>query len=94
MGTCRIESEVEEAQRSASSHSSHSAHFRDRKPRPREGKTLVPSHTAEMIKFTFLLVMWFRLFKKIQIRSSCCGSVVMNPTSLHEDAGSIPGFTQ
>ena len=27
-----------------------------------------------------------------QIRSSCCGSVVTNPTSIHEDAGLIPGL--
>ena len=26
--------------------------------------------------------------------SSCCGSVVTNPTSIHEDAGSIPGLAQ
>ena len=26
--------------------------------------------------------------------SSCCGSVEVNPTSIHEDAGSIPGLTQ
>ena len=26
--------------------------------------------------------------------SSHCGSVVMNPTSIHEDAGSIPGLAQ
>ena len=26
--------------------------------------------------------------------SSCCGSLVMSPTSIHEDAGSIPGLTQ
>ena len=24
----------------------------------------------------------------------CCGSVVINPTSIHEDMGSIPGLTQ
>ena len=27
-------------------------------------------------------------------RSSCCGSGVTNPTSIHEDVGSIPGPTQ
>ena len=26
--------------------------------------------------------------------SSCCGSVVMNPNSIHEDLDSIPGHTQ
>ena len=26
--------------------------------------------------------------------SSYCGSVVMNPTGIHEDAGSIPGLSQ
>ena len=26
-------------------------------------------------------------------KSFCCGSVVINPTSNHEDAGSIPGLT-
>ena len=26
--------------------------------------------------------------------SSCCGAVEMNPTSIHEDLGSIPGLTQ
>ena len=26
--------------------------------------------------------------------SSCCGSVGMNPTSIHQDAGSIPGLAQ
>ena len=26
--------------------------------------------------------------------SSCCGSAVKNPTSIHEDAGSIPGPAQ
>ena len=28
---------------------------------------------------------------KILIRSSCCGSAEMNPTSIHEDADSILG---
>ena len=26
--------------------------------------------------------------------TSCCGSAVTNPTSIHEDAGSIPGLAQ
>ena len=39
------------------------------------------------------------LHKVPQIRSdwlgsSCCGSAVMNTTSLHKDAGSIPGLAQ
>ena len=28
------------------------------------------------------------------VGSSCCGSAVMNPTSIHKDAGSIPGPIQ
>ena len=32
--------------------------------------------------------------KKNQIRSSHHGSVVTNPTSIHENAGSIPGLAQ
>ena len=31
---------------------------------------------------------------KYWIGSSCVGSVVMNPTSIHEDAGSIHGLAQ
>ena len=34
------------------------------------------------------------LLLKMFSRSSCCGSVVMNLTSMHEDAGSIPGPAQ
>ena len=29
---------------------------------------------------------------KEKIRSSCCGSAEVNPTSIHEDAGLIPGL--
>ena len=32
-------------------------------------------------------------FKKSS-KSSCCGSMVTNLTSIHEDAGLIPGSTQ
>ena len=32
--------------------------------------------------------------KSPQLRSSHCGSVEMNLTSIHEDAGSIPDLTQ
>ena len=28
------------------------------------------------------------------MRSSCCGTVKMNPTSIREDAGLIPGLAQ
>ena len=31
---------------------------------------------------------------KVSPRSSHCGLVVTNPTSIHEDTGSIPGLTQ
>ena len=31
---------------------------------------------------------------KNQMRSSCCGLVVTNPTSIYEDIGSIPGLAQ
>ena len=31
---------------------------------------------------------------KLLIWSSCCGSVVTNPTNVHEDLGSIPGLAQ
>ena len=30
----------------------------------------------------------------VQVGSSHCGSVVINPASIHEDVGSIPGLTQ
>ena len=32
--------------------------------------------------------------KKKWLRSSCHGSVVMNPTSIHEDTDLIPGLTK
>ena len=35
-----------------------------------------------------------RLMTRMSLWSSCCGSVVMNPTSIHVDLGSIPGLAQ
>ena len=32
--------------------------------------------------------------KRSRSGSSCCGAVVMNPSSIHEDVGSIPGLDQ
>ena len=31
---------------------------------------------------------------RITSRSSCCGAAEMNPTSIHEDVGSVPGLHQ
>ena len=48
-------------------------------------------------KFWFLLKVTNRspfTIQKSDSRSSHCGSVVTNPTSIHEDAGSIPGLAQ
>ena len=33
-------------------------------------------------------------YKELANRNSFCGSVEMNLTSIHEDEGLIPGFTQ
>ena len=47
-----------------------------------------------------LIVFFFSLYQPVfnknltNFRSSHCGSVVTNPTSVHEDSGSIPGLTQ
>ena len=32
--------------------------------------------------------------KNLELRSSCCGSVVTNPTIIHEDLGLISGLPQ
>jgi len=34
------------------------------------------------------------LLKNSEAGSSRCGAAEMNPTSIHEDAGSIPGLAQ
>ena len=36
----------------------------------------------------------FKTYYKVTVGSSCHGSEVTNPTSIHEDAGSIPGLAQ
>ena len=33
-------------------------------------------------------------FRTLEFGSSCCGTVEMNPTSIHEDKGFIPGLAQ
>ena len=33
-------------------------------------------------------------WKRMEIRSSCCGTKEMNPTSVREDAGSVSGLAQ
>ena len=44
--------------------------------------------------FSSLITMEPVLIKSELSQSSCHSSVVMNPTSIHEDAGSIPGVAQ
>ena len=39
-------------------------------------------------------LMWVARYYKEVFRSSRCGSAVTNPTSAHEDSGSIPGLAQ
>ena len=40
------------------------------------------------------LTTWGHCALKCEFRSSCCGSVEMNLTSIHEDTGSSPGLAQ
>jgi len=42
----------------------------------------------------YLIPVRMAIIKKSTDRSSHCGSVETNPTSIHEDAGSIPGLAQ
>ena len=45
------------------------------------------------MKFWYLLQYQIN-FLNIMLGSSHCGAVEMNPASIHEDVGSIPGLTQ
>ena len=36
----------------------------------------------------------YRCQNQVKQGSFCCGTAEMNPTSIHEDAGSIPGLAQ
>ena len=38
--------------------------------------------------------MYVNIAKKKKKGSFCCGTAEMNPTSIHEDSGSIPGLAQ
>ena len=38
--------------------------------------------------------LWLTAFENHHIGSSHCGSAVTNPTTIHEDAGSISGLAQ
>ena len=40
------------------------------------------------------LNLYLTCYTRINFRSSHCGSAVTNLTSIHEDAGSIPGLAQ
>jgi len=46
------------------------------------------------LKFTVLSFKRHLINAKIKPRSSLCGTVEMNLTSIHEDVGLIPGLTQ
>ena len=51
----------------------------------------IPVFYLIIIILTSLVILWL---KKHHLWSSQGGSAVMNPTSIHEDMGSIPGPTQ
>ena len=54
-----------------------------------------PSRSLVVATISPLLALWsFMMTLNWKIRSSCCGSAVRNPTSIHEDAGSIPSLAQ
>ena len=41
-----------------------------------------------------MLWVWPKNFLKIDAQSSHCGTAETNPSSIHEDSGSIPGLAQ
>ena len=46
---------------------------------------------SEIIRFGPLTLKYISILFNKYVRSSHCGSAVMNPTSIREDAGLIPG---
>ena len=55
----------------------------------------VPSSVASALGYKqSTLFAFILLIKKLRSRSSHCGSAETNPTSIHDEAGSIPGFAQ
>ena len=58
---------------------------------PLSGTTFVISHWSEALMNVYR---YLQLNEKREIRSSHCGSVVMNLTSVHEGAGLIPSLAQ
>ena len=65
---------------------------------PMNSKYLIMFNFLVIKKRTYTIIFLYQFsrysLKEISLRSSHCGSVVMNPTSIHEDAGSIPGLVQ
>ena len=49
---------------------------------------------AYIYKHIYSEILYIYIHILRSVRNSHCGSVVMNPTSIHEDAGSIPGPNQ
>ena len=53
---------------------------------------------VRMVRLPMIIFLFKRsphnFFLKFDNRSSHCGTVEMNPTSIHEDVGSIPGLAQ
>ena len=50
--------------------------------------------TGLLSRYNFFCFFFVFVFLKKHYRRSCCDSQVMNPTSIHEDVGSMPGPTQ